>query len=179
MGFDLAKEADEFLNGGQYKKAIPLYDEAISIGRKPALALHQQQQQQQQEEDGDDGATTQQTSTEELKWIIRLYCNSANAHLQTNDLNGARRSAWAACVYSQNSDLTSMTLFADVCHASGDVMNQVQAVKRILELEPVDEEGLSNDEVVKRRKMSLRLTRLEQDLHDAAFLGGNSSTSGG
>jgi hypothetical protein len=66
-----------------------------------------------------------------------------------------------------------------VCHASGDVMNQVQAVKRILELEPVDEEGLSNDEVVKRRKMSLRLTRLEQDLHDAAFLGGNSSTSGG
>ena len=84
MGFDLAKEADEFLNGGQYKKAIPLYDEAISIGRKPALALHQQQQQQQQEEDGDDGATTQQTSTEELKGIIRLYCNSANAHLQTH-----------------------------------------------------------------------------------------------
>ena len=50
MGFDLATEADEFLNDGKCEKAIPLYEEAIAIARKPALALHQQQQHQQQQQ---------------------------------------------------------------------------------------------------------------------------------
>eukprot|EP01083_Nonionella_stella_P182402 656323_1 len=108
MGFDLAKEADELFHDGQCEKAIPLYEEAISIARKPALALHQQQQ---QEEHGNDD-NNQQMSTVALQWIIRLYCNSASAYLQTNNLKEARRSAMAACVYSQNNDLTSLTIFA-------------------------------------------------------------------
>jgi len=182
MGFDLATEADEFLNDGQCEKAIPLYEEAIAIARKPALALHQQQQQQQhqqqliQEKEDDydnyDVTTDQQILTEALQWIIRLYCNSANAYLKIRNLDQARRSAMAACVYSQNSDLTSLTIFADVCQASGDLINQVQTVKRILELlmemeVEMEEEGSNDDEfVIKKERMMSRLKQLEQDLQD-------------
>eukprot|EP01083_Nonionella_stella_P288345 981185_1 len=89
----------------------------------------------------------------------------------------------AACVYSQNNELTSLIISADVCHASGDLINQVPAVKRILELMEVNhdqdhdqdqdqdqEEGsLSKDDeeiVDERQKMRLRLNQLEQDLQD-------------
>mmetsp|Transcript_24155 Transcript_24155/g.36893 ORF Transcript_24155/g.36893 Transcript_24155/m.36893 type:complete len:136 (-) Transcript_24155:3883-4290(-) len=71
----------------------------------------QQQQQQQQlievkedEYDNNDVTTDQQILTEALQWIIRLYCNSANAYLEIRNLDQARRSAMAACVYSQNSE---------------------------------------------------------------------------
>ena len=46
MCYDLAKEANVFVEKGQYQDAIPLYEEAIHMGRKPALALHEVQQQQ-------------------------------------------------------------------------------------------------------------------------------------
>ena len=76
---------------------------------------------------------------------------------------------WRPVSIRKIQSLTSLTIFSDVCQASGDLINQVQTVKRILELlmemEMEMEGGSSlsnnNDENgVKKDKMIERLNKI-------------------
>lgn len=137
MSYDLATEANELATKGMYQEASSIYDEAINLGRKPAL------------EQGEPLA---------LDWLISVYRNSVKAKLQVNDVGGARSQAWAACVFSQNKDLSSIQLMAEVCQASGDSIGEVQAIKQILELDGLDEGQINKQE------LEARLTSLEEEL---------------
>jgi tetratricopeptide (TPR) repeat protein len=160
-----------------YKSAIDFYEEAIQNGRKPALALQEAR----------DTYTTTQTDEEEegyppsLEWLITTFQNSCQARLSLNDIDGARRDAFASIVFSRNKNAISHECLANVCHASGDGMGEYQAVKaaikeydRLLVKKPCmdgrDAVGRAEDARVRRnaeerrRELGFRLDRLEREL---------------
>jgi len=118
---DISNEAADKVKAGRHREAAQLYEDAMLFGRKAALNLH--------EGGDDDGAA--------LDWLdlIGLYRNSADVRLLLDDVEGARRDAWGACVFSQNEDIPSLECLANVCKAGGDDIGQMQALKRILELD--------------------------------------------
>jgi tetratricopeptide (TPR) repeat protein len=160
-----------------YKSAIDFYEEAIQNGRKPALALQEAR----------DTYTTTQTDEEEegyppsLEWLITTFQNSCQARLSLNDIDGARRDAFASIVFSRNKNAISHECLANVCHASGDGMGEYQAVKAAIEeydrllvkkpyMDGRDAVGRAEDARVRRnaeerrRELGFRLDRLEREL---------------
>jgi hypothetical protein len=159
MCYDYAKEANEFVEKGQYTDAVPLYEQAINMGRKPALAFHEQQQQQQQ-------VDMPSKSTSTLEWLIQLYCSSCRTRLKVDDVQGARGEAWAACVYSQNQNVECLKCMLQVCEASDDVLGQIQTLQQILELtcstaSAGDGVGNDDEQADKRQEMLTKLEKLK------------------
>ena len=95
------------------------------FGRKAALALHE------------DGADIDGDSSP-LDWLIALYRNSSLTRIKLQDVDGARKDAWGACLYSQNEDIASLECLAKVCEAGEDDMGQLMALKNILQLDDKD-----------------------------------------
>mmetsp|Transcript_38071 Transcript_38071/g.77470 ORF Transcript_38071/g.77470 Transcript_38071/m.77470 type:complete len:196 (-) Transcript_38071:1939-2526(-) len=126
---DISNEAADKVKAGRHREAAQLYEDAMLFGRKAALNLH--------EGGDDDGAA--------LDWLIGLYRNSADVRLLLDDVEGARRDAWGACVFSQNEDIPSLDCLANVCKAGGDDIGQMQALKRILELDERKDTGSISD----------------------------------
>lgn len=160
MCYDYAKEANAFVERGQYNDAIPLYEQAINMGRKPALALYEEQQADSMT------STSESTSTSTLEWLIQLYCSSCRARLQVDDVQGARGEAWAACVFSKNQNIDCLECMLQVCEATGDALGQLQALQQILELTAGTNPSTDGDEeqVANRQKMVAKLAELKQEL---------------
>ena len=115
---DISAEAAGMASAGKDEEAVRLYEDAMIFGRKAALALH---------EDGAD--------TSSLDWLIALYRNSSLTRIKLQDIDGARKDAWGACLYSQNEDIASLECLAKVCEAGEDDMGQLMALKNILQLD--------------------------------------------
>ena len=122
---DISVEAAGMASAGKDEEAVRLYEDAMIFGRKAALALHE------------DGAETSVSSDGEtpLDWLIALYRNSSLTRIKLQDVDGARKDAWGACLYSQNEDIASLECLEKVCEAGEDDMGQLMALKNILQLD--------------------------------------------
>jgi hypothetical protein len=109
-------------SAGKDEEAVRLYEDAMIFGRKAALALHE------------DGADID-GDLSPLDWLIALYRNSSLTRIKLQDIDGARKDAWGACLYSQNEDIASLECLAKVCEAGEDDMGQLMALKNILQLD--------------------------------------------
>ncbi|KAL7537205.1 hypothetical protein ACHAWF_005687 [Thalassiosira exigua] len=120
MGYELSLEAHEAYGAKKYQSAVDLYTEAMESGRKPAMML--------QEARCENGAPSD-GYPEGVKWIVSSFKNSCRSKLFLKDIDGARRDAFAATVFSQNFDADAHECLAEVCAASKDAIGEAQALK--------------------------------------------------
>jgi len=127
---DISAEAAEAAASGNTEEAVRLYEDAMIFGRKAAVALHERGVV------GDSSDSDLSVDEESpLDWLIGIFRDSALMRIQLDDIDGARKDAWGACLYSQNADITSLECLAKVCEAGGDDMGQLMALKNILQLD--------------------------------------------
>ncbi|KAL3780781.1 hypothetical protein HJC23_006719 [Cyclotella cryptica] len=175
-GYEFFLQANDAYDSKQYQSAVDLYEEAVQNGRKPAIILQEAREKY--------GVTHEQESgfPEGLLWLVQAFRNSCRARLALGDVDGARRDAFAATVFSQNTDAASQECLADVCKESGDALGELQAVKASMELYERLEEKYSqplpgkdavaraeaakirSDAASKKRELGFRLAKLERQL---------------
>ena len=127
-GYEFFLKANDAYDSQQYQSAVDLYQEAIQNGRKPAMILREAR------EKYDVTHEEESAFPEGLLWLVQSFRNSSRARLALGDIDGARRDAFAATVFSQNKDAASQECLADVCKESGDALGEWQAVKTSIEL---------------------------------------------
>ena len=176
-GYKCYIEANEAFELKNYHSAIELYEEAIQNGRKPAMSL-----QQAREEYTKSICKSSERYPASLDWIVITFRNSCKSRLHLGDIDGARRDAFAATVFSQNNDAASHECLADVCKESGDKIGEYQAVKAAIEQHWVVEQiysrpmpgidAVGRAEAAKirsnaeerKRELGFRLAKLESEL---------------
>ena len=143
---DISAEAADAAASGKTEEAVRLYQDAMIFGRKAALALHEHGSVVDDAVDDSDCSSSDNNDDEEssLDWLIALYRDSASTRIQLDDVEGARKDAWGACLYSQNTDISSLECLAKVCEAGGDDMGRLMALKNIIQLD--DKFTKSNDD---------------------------------
>mmetsp|Transcript_23192 Transcript_23192/g.32391 ORF Transcript_23192/g.32391 Transcript_23192/m.32391 type:complete len:220 (+) Transcript_23192:176-835(+) len=176
MAHEVPQEADDILSDKNdnndktkfYQDAVQLYEEAIMLGRKPAVALYELEQEQQDDNkdesdsSGSSSSSSKSSSSCTLEWLIDLYCKSASAKMEINDMDGARGEAWAATVFSKNAYFPAIQCMEKVCEASGDMIGQISALKQMLDLiKTTSTEGESFDNKVNADEKDAMLTKLQ------------------
>lgn len=156
MGYEAADEARSLLEDKQYQQASSAFMDALNLGRKPALALQEFNIEAKDEENNNNNL-----QEEALQWLINVCCESAQLNLNHLDnLDNARKDAWAACVFSQYQNLEPLQCMQQVCQQGKDLMGEFQACQQLLNLS--FEEFDSKDP--KRETLSNRIEELEQML---------------
>ena len=141
---DISTAAAAAAATGKTEEAVRLYQDAMIFGRKAALALHEHcSSVDDVDHDSDSSSSTTDKHNEgdvesPLDWLVALYRDSALTRIQMNDVEGARKDAWGACLYSQNTDISSLECLANVCEAGGDDMGRLMALKNIIQLDDND-----------------------------------------
>jgi len=172
MGYEQSLEAKAAYEAKDYQSAVQLYEEAIQIGRNPAMAL----------EEARSSLGNNHDSIKGINWLVDSFRNSCRARLALKDIDGARRDAFAATVFSQNMDADSHMCLAEVCRASSDTLGELQATKAAIEqyqrLEDEYSKPLPGKDAVARaeaakiknnastlkRELGFRLVKLEREL---------------
>ncbi|KAL7439632.1 hypothetical protein ACHAXM_006792 [Skeletonema potamos] len=172
MGYELSIEAKAAYEAKDYQTAVQLYEEAIQIGRNPAMAL----------EEARSSLGSNHDSIKGINWLVDSFRNSCRARLALKDIDGARRDAFAATVFSQNMDADSHVCLAEVCRASSDTLGELQATKAAIEqyhrLEDEYSKPLPGKDAVARaeaakiknnastikRELGFRLVKMEREL---------------
>ena len=121
-GYELSLKANEAYKSKNYQLAVELYTEAIESGRKPAMLLHEARIEFRKSADADDGSYS-------LQWLVASFKNSCRSRLALRDMDGARRDAFAATVFSRSLDADAYECLAEVCAMSSDAMGELQALK--------------------------------------------------
>ncbi|CAB9506304.1 expressed unknown protein [Seminavis robusta] len=143
IGYDAAAEATSFLEDQEYEKASRSFADALNLGRKPALKLQE--------------LDDEETKQEALQWLIDVCCDSALLHLvHLEDLDSARKDAFAALVFSQYEQLKPLQCMIKVCEKGDDLFGEFQALQRVLQL-PTEE--MEDDD--QRKAISDRLEEIE------------------
>ncbi|KAL7466038.1 hypothetical protein ACHAXS_006332 [Conticribra weissflogii] len=178
-GYEQSLEANDAYNRKNYEMAVELYQEAIENGRKPALTL----QELRDARENESGSETQQYGYPAgLRWLVESFRNSCRCKLALGDVDGARRDAFAATVFSKNTDASAHECLAEVCAKSGDALGELQAVKAaISSLELLEEEyskplpgkdavaraaaaKIKNDAAARKRELGFKAIKLENAL---------------
>lgn len=172
MGYEQSLEAKAAYEAKDYQTAVQLYEEAIQTGRKPAMAL----------EEARSLVDSKHESTKGVYWLVDSFRNSCRARLALKDIDGARRDAFAATVFSQNTDADAHMCLAEVCQASKDTLGELQATKAAIEqyqrLEDEYSKPLPGKDAVARaeaakiknnastvkRELGFRIMKLENEL---------------
>ena len=172
MGYEQSLEAKKAYEAKDYQSAIQLYEEAIQMGRKAAMEL----------EEARSSFGDIHDSTKGIIWLVDSFRNSCRARLAMKDVEGARRDAFAATVFSQNTDADSHMCLAECCQASGDKLGEYQAIKAAIgqyqRLEDDYSKPLPGKDAVARaeaakiktnasnvkRELGFRLAKLEREL---------------
>mmetsp|Transcript_26872 Transcript_26872/g.57147 ORF Transcript_26872/g.57147 Transcript_26872/m.57147 type:complete len:320 (-) Transcript_26872:100-1059(-) len=173
-GYELALEANEAYAAKDYQLAVDLYTDAIQSGRKPAMIL--------QEARSASSDINSGQFLEGVQWLVTSFKNSCRSRLILKDIDGARRDAFAATVFSQNCDGDAHECVAEVSAASSDALGEMQAIKSaILQYERLEEEyskplpgadAPARAEAVKKRshasarkrELGFRVSKLEREL---------------
>lgn len=192
-GYEIHLEANEAYAAKEYQKAVDLYDDAIQGGRKMALALQEARDhvlsasssnddEEVSDGDGDGDGDGGEGYPPALEWLVTSFRNSCRARLALKDTDGARRDAFAATVFTLNTDAEAHECLAEVCAASGDAIGERQAVKAAIGRWEVVEEECSRpmpgedavgraanakrkrDAEMRKRELGFRLRRLEREL---------------
>ena len=175
-GYSSYIKANEAYEARQYQLAVELYEEALQNGRKPAMAL--QEAREKYSIVGEMAADGNYPMS--LDWIVQTFRNSCRSRLELSDVDGARRDAFAATVFSKNNDAASHECLADVCSQTGDAIGEYQAVKAAIEQYDKVEERYSVPEKdavtraeaakiranaeTRKRELGFRLAKLDRQL---------------
>ena len=66
-----------------------------------------------------------------LDWLVASYLLCAEGHMELGDWQRARSDAWAACMYSQNTNLSALKTMLRVCEHGKDLIGQLSTLKSI------------------------------------------------
>ena len=137
-GYELSLEAHEAYAAKNYQSAVDLYTDAIESGRKPAMLLQDARAASIVPSDDDKESFGYPIG---VQWLVTSFKNSCRSRLSLKDVDGARRDAFAATIFSQNFDADAHECLAEVCTASADALGEMQAVKAaILQYGRMEEE---------------------------------------
>jgi len=188
-GYELSIEANVAYASRDYRLAADLYSDAIESGRKPAMLL------QEAREAGGSVAGTGGTATSDnaavvvdggypagLRWLVDSLKNSCRCRLLLRDVDGARRDAFAATVFSRNADPDAHECLAEVCAASRDAVGELQGLKSAVRRYDVverensaprpgsdapgraDAAGRASRAAARKRELGFRIAKLEREL---------------
>jgi hypothetical protein len=127
MAFDIVEEANELASQKEYEQASKTYREGLHLGRSRVLKLQDE-----------DPSTNKDDFTLAFDWLVASYCASSACQLQAGNLNGARSDAWAACVFTQNTNIQALQAMLKVCQESTDKFGELSTLKSILALSSRD-----------------------------------------
>jgi len=135
-GYELSIEANAAYASRDYRLTTDLYLDAIERGRKPAMLL-QEAREAGCSVAGPDGTTTSDDVAvvvdggypTRLRWLINSLKNSCRCRLLLRDVDGARRDAFTARVFSRNADPDAHECLAKDCAASRDTVGELQDLK--------------------------------------------------
>ena len=112
-----------------------------------------------------------------LRWLVISLKNSCRSRLVMNDVDGARRDAFAATIFSRNTDADAHECLAEVCAASSDAVGELQGLKSAVRQYDILEQEYSipmpgSDEVARKRshaaakkqELGFRINKLERIL---------------
>ena len=187
-GYELSIEANAAYASRDYRLAADLYADAIESGRKPAMLL-QEAREAGGGVAGQGGAATSEDAAvvdggcpAGLRWLVDSLTNSCRCRLLLRDVDGARRDAFAATVFSRNADPDAHECLAEVCAASRDPVGELQGLKSaarrydIVERENsaprpgsdapgrADAAGRASRAAARKRELGFRITKLEREL---------------
>jgi hypothetical protein len=142
-GYELSLKANEAYKKKNYQLAVELYTDAIESGRKPAMMLHEARIKFRDDDvvggNLDDEASNSEEGT--VQWLVTSFKNSCRSRLVLKDVDGARRDAFAATVFSRSLDADAHECLAEVCAASSDALGELQGIKAaIKQYERMEEE---------------------------------------
>jgi hypothetical protein len=109
----------------KYRTACNAYMNGILVGRKSVQRLVENYSSDGDKEDDPEAA---------LDWLVSSYLKCAKARMEMKDWQTARADAWAACSYTQNTNLEALTCMLSICEATNDQLGQIQTLKSILPL---------------------------------------------
>lgn len=176
MGYEQSLEAKAAYEAKDYQSAVQLYEEAIQTGRKPAMEL----------EEARASVDSNHDSIKGVYWLVDSFRNSCRARLALKDIDGARRDAFAATVFSQSMDADAHMCLAEVCQASKDKMGELQATKAaVQQYERLEEEyskpmsgkdavaraeaaKIKNNASTLKRELGFRVMKLENELKSSS-----------
>lgn len=160
MGYDAANDARRAVRQGDYAAAARDYANALALGRKPALTLHEQKVHHDHDENEND---KDDQNEDTLAWLIDVCCESAALHLNHLDqADQARSDAWAACVFSQYKQRKPLEIMRAVCMRQQDLIGELQVCQQLLSNLPAQDE-LQTPE---RQEIVARLATIEQQLEN-------------
>ena len=183
-GYEMALEANEAFTAKDYQSAVDLYTDAIESGRKPAMLLQEARAAAAAVASNDDESENQSTEGYPLgvQWLVTSFKNSCRARLFVKDVDGARRDAFAATVFSQNYDAAAHECLAEVSAASSDKLGELQALKaavmqydrlEILLSKPLpgadaprraEVMKMKSNAAARKRELGFRITKLDKEL---------------
>jgi hypothetical protein len=178
-GYELSIEANAAYASRDYRLAADLYSDAIESGRKPAMLL-QEAREAGCSVAGPDGTTTSDDAAvvvdggypAGLRWLVDSLKNSCRCRLLLRDVDGARRDAFTATVFSRNADPDAHECLAEVCAASRDAVGELQGLKSavrrydVVERDPgrADAAGRASRAAARKRELGFRIAKLEREL---------------
>lgn len=113
-GYELALEAKEAYDAKNYQLAVDLYTDAIENGRKSAMML-QEDRNASGAPSSDDGGSD--SYPKGMQWLVASFKNSCRSRLYLDDVDGARRDAFAATVFfSKFRRRRARMLVRSLCH---------------------------------------------------------------
>ena len=182
-GYELSLEAQEAYDAKNYQIAVDIYTDAIENGRKGAMTLQEARSAIIDTVTANDTETEQSNSYPEgVRWLVKSFKNSCRSRIALKDVDGARRDAFAATVFSQNLDADAHECLAEVCAASSDALGEMQSLKSAIKQYGRMEQEYSKplpgsdaparaDAVKKRthaasrkRELGFRVAKLEREL---------------
>ena len=121
------EEAEKFFSEGKYNDACASYLNGIMVGRSSVQKLIETEnsERQQAKEATDDPDLA-------LDWLISSYLQCARGRIEMKDWEKARADAWAACSYSQNTNMEALECMLSICENTDDQLGQMQTLKSIL-----------------------------------------------
>ena len=101
-----------------------------------------------------------------VEWVVDCYRQLATSKLAIFDRDGALEAAEKACEITRSNDVDSLEVMAEVCKARADNEGELEALKRIFELEEKHDtnEDVPRDVALRRREQGFRLASLERTL---------------
>jgi hypothetical protein len=145
MAFDIVEEAEELAFRKEHEQASITYREGLHLARPRVLKLQDE-----------DASANEDDFTVAFDWLVSSYCASSACQLEAGNLNGARSDAWAACVFTQNTNNQALQAMLQVCQASTDKIGELTTLKSILALSSSSRDTTS--------PMDKRILELEREL---------------
>ena len=123
QGYEESIQARDAYEAKDFEGALELCTFAIQDARKPALLL-----QEARDRAGCD-SNEELGFPAEMRWLVETFKMSCRCRLALGDAEKARSDAFAATIFSKNSDPDAHECLAEVCKASRDLIGELQALK--------------------------------------------------